>query len=123
MAKFERSRERKSKDSKFSPPKREFRENRGDRTFESFKGRDRKDSGRESNRFGRDRRDVEMTRVICSSCGTRCEVPFKPTSSKPVYCSDCFVKKEKASSDKFSDKDFDIINEKLNKIMRALDIK
>ncbi|MBU0457192.1 MAG: hypothetical protein KKD75_03535 [Nanoarchaeota archaeon] len=64
-----------------------------------------------------------MTRVICSSCGTRCEVPFKPTSSKPVYCSDCFVKKEKASSDKFSDKDFDIINEKLNKIMRALDIK
>jgi CxxC-x17-CxxC domain-containing protein len=64
-----------------------------------------------------------MTKVTCSSCGTECEVPFKPTSSKPVYCDDCFAKKGKGSSDKPSSKDFDIINEKLNKIMKALDIE
>lgn len=74
-------------------------------------------------RFSRDRRNVEMTKVICSSCGVECEVPFKPTSDKPVYCSNCFEKKEKSGSGKPSDRDFDIINEKLNKIMKALDIE
>ena len=33
---------------------------------------------------------VEMTKVTCSTCKVRCEVPFKPTSSKPIYCDDCF---------------------------------
>ncbi len=64
-----------------------------------------------------------MTEVICSSCKTKCEVPFKPTSSKPVYCRDCFSKKEKGGSHQRSDRDLDIINEKLNKIMEALKIK
>lgn len=32
----------------------------------------------------------EMHKTTCDDCGKRCEVPFKPTSSKPVYCSDCF---------------------------------
>ncbi|MCP3684846.1 MAG: hypothetical protein GY861_19455 [bacterium] len=72
---------------------------------------------------GRDRRDVTMTKVICSSCGVECEVPFKPTSSKPVYCNNCFSKKDKDSSNKPSERDFDVINEKLNKIMAALHIK
>jgi len=62
-----------------------------------------------------------MTKVTCSSCGEKCEVPFKPTSSKPVYCAACFAKKDKVSSD--SSKDFDLINEKLNKIMKALKIE
>ncbi len=37
--------------------------------------------------FGADR---EMFKAICSKCGKECEVPFKPTGSKPVYCRDCF---------------------------------
>jgi CxxC-x17-CxxC domain-containing protein len=31
-----------------------------------------------------------MFQATCSSCGQACEVPFKPTGSKPVYCSNCF---------------------------------
>jgi len=34
----------------------------------------------------------EMFKTVCSNCGKECEVPFKPTSGKPVYCSDCFEK-------------------------------
>lgn len=68
-----------------------------------------------------------MTEVTCSSCGADCEVPFKPTSNKPIYCSDCFGKKEKVSSkvssNKNSERDLEIIKEKLNKIMKALHIK
>ena len=57
----------------------------------------RRDFGRRS--FGGDRGgsrggdrggDREMFQATCSSCGKECQVPFKPTGSKPVYCSDCF---------------------------------
>jgi CxxC-x17-CxxC domain-containing protein len=32
----------------------------------------------------------EMFTATCDSCGGQARVPFKPTGSKPVYCSDCF---------------------------------
>lgn len=31
-----------------------------------------------------------MSKAKCTSCGKECEVPFKPTPGKPVYCRDCF---------------------------------
>ncbi|MBR9690750.1 DNA-directed RNA polymerase [Candidatus Woesearchaeota archaeon] len=34
----------------------------------------------------------EMHKVICAECNKECEVPFKPTEGKPVYCRDCFQK-------------------------------
>ena len=49
--------------------------------------------------FGRGpRRDFnrgprEMHKAICSECGKECEVPFKPTEGKPVFCKECFAKK------------------------------
>ena len=36
----------------------------------------------------------EMHKAICSECGKECEVPFKPTEGKPVYCRECFDKKK-----------------------------
>jgi len=45
-----------------------------------------------SGRFDRSTRDREMHRTTCSNCGKECEVPFKPTGAKPVFCSDCFEK-------------------------------
>lgn len=39
-----------------------------------------------------DDRPREMFRTVCSNCGNPCEVPFRPTTGKPVYCSDCFEK-------------------------------
>ena len=40
--------------------------------------------------YGRDRGPREMFSATCSSCGREAQVPFRPTSGKPVYCSDCF---------------------------------
>ena len=130
MVRFERSRERKgNNDFKNSSPK---RDNRSRNNFDDNpRVKERRYSDREPSRNSRysdrepsrNRREINMTKVICSSCNAECEVPFKPTSTKPVYCNDCFSKIGKDSSDKFSDRDIDIINEKLNKIMKALDIK
>ncbi len=38
----------------------------------------------------RERGPREMFSATCSSCGKEAQVPFRPTSGKPVYCSDCF---------------------------------
>lgn len=35
----------------------------------------------------------EMHKATCNECNTECEVPFKPTEDKPVYCRDCYRKK------------------------------
>lgn len=40
----------------------------------------------------------EMFKAVCASCGKECEVPFKPTGSKPVYCRDCFQKNSPQAS-------------------------
>lgn len=34
----------------------------------------------------------EKYSAICSECGKEALVPFKPTLSKPVYCSECYQK-------------------------------
>jgi len=53
--------------------------------------RDFRREGRGKRQFGnRDRERPQMHEAICSDCGKRCEVPFKPTGDKPVYCSQCF---------------------------------
>jgi CxxC-x17-CxxC domain-containing protein len=49
----------------------------------SFGGRD---GGR------REERSTESFKAVCDSCHKSCEVPFRPTSGKPVYCNDCFAK-------------------------------
>lgn len=40
----------------------------------------------------RDQPPREFHKAICSDCGEECEVPFKPTQGKPVYCRECFKK-------------------------------
>lgn len=36
----------------------------------------------------------EMHKATCSECGNECEVPFKPTEGKPVFCKECYAKKK-----------------------------
>lgn len=60
-------------------------------------------------RFG-DRGDdlggpVTMHDTICDKCGKSCQVPFRPTSGKPVYCSSCFENKGSSDSRRFEGKD------------------
>lgn len=37
-----------------------------------------------------ERRPREMFEATCANCGKTASVPFRPSGSKPVYCSDCF---------------------------------
>jgi CxxC-x17-CxxC domain-containing protein len=32
----------------------------------------------------------EMHNAKCADCGKECQVPFKPTEGKPVYCGECY---------------------------------
>ena len=43
--------------------------------------------------FG-NRERPRMHEAICDSCGKKCELPFKPTNDKPVYCSSCYGERE-----------------------------
>ncbi len=73
------------------------------------------------------RGDRQMFRAVCDKCGKDCEVPFKPSSDKPIFCSECFGKGEKganrnknvASSDQYS-KQFEILNNKIDNILEML---
>ncbi len=40
--------------------------------------------------YSSERGQREMFSATCSSCGKEAQVPFQPSSDKPVYCSDCF---------------------------------
>lgn len=93
-------------------------------------------------RFG-DRGDrglVEMHKAICDNCGRECEVPFRPTSGKPIFCSSCFENQRKGSYSSFEKKNdfggsrnaginqgtnsnnqrFDELNSKLDDILKIL---
>ena len=44
-------------------------------------------------RQGFDRGSREMHKSVCAECGKECEIPFKPTGDRPVYCRECFEKR------------------------------
>ena len=37
----------------------------------------------------------DMHKTTCSECGKECEVPFKPSEGRPVFCRDCYRKKRR----------------------------
>jgi len=62
-----------------------------ERHFEQprHRDRDRHDGGfKERNLF----------KVICAECGNECQVPFKPSSGRPVYCKECFSKRKNSGN-------------------------
>ncbi|MBP9717745.1 hypothetical protein KBD59_00405 [Candidatus Gracilibacteria bacterium] len=81
-----------------------------------------------------DRGDAVMHRATCSSCGNQCEVPFRPSGQKPIFCQNCFGKNpsrntggplggggmSSSPSSSMSKEQFEILNAKLDRIMKAL---
>lgn len=55
-----------------------------------FFGRD--GFGRERSQRSEVKSERQMYTVNCSNCGRECQVPFRPTGAKPVYCDECFAK-------------------------------
>ena len=95
------------KDQNDSP--RKFDRDRGDRNYRS------RDSKKRS--FGD--RDSVMHNAVCDSCGIDCEVPFKPTKGKPIYCEKCFGNTKENDTDQLK-KEFGILNKKLDQILKIL---
>lgn len=80
----------------------------------------------------------QMFPAICSKCGQSCEVPFKPTGERPVFCNNCFKNRDGGSGPKFAPRSFgggkgaggggggmtkeqfDLLNSKLDRILEAL---
>lgn len=58
-----------------------------------FSGGDRGGKPKFGGGGGYEKRPAELFPARCSTCGKNCEVPFRPSSDKPVYCSACFNKK------------------------------
>ena len=87
------------------------------------RGESRRSGGYDRRDSGRGRQDHQMHEVICDSCGKKCEVPFRPTEGKPVYCNDCFKKPESSERRGGSSRnnDLDAINAKLDKILSILE--
>jgi CxxC-x17-CxxC domain-containing protein len=46
--------------------------------------------------------------AICSNCGKKCQVPFRPDGTKPVYCKDCFGIPREAMTGKAGKKKFSV---------------
>ncbi len=69
----------------------------------NFKRDNKSGDGRNFNRGSFDRRgsDRPMHKTTCSKCGNECEVPFKPSGDKPVYCNTCFDKNRGSDSRRF----------------------
>lgn len=58
------------------------------------------------NNRGGDRGPVTMHDATCSECGKHCQVPFRPTGEKPVYCKECFGERRE-DGDRAPRKDYD----------------
>jgi CxxC-x17-CxxC domain-containing protein len=103
--------------------------------------------GSEAGRRGPER-EKQMHSATCHKCGAECQVPFKPSAGKPVYCRNCYQAMEGPDNARpprrgsFSrpgfdrhersggpagennsgiQKELDRINVKLDKILRALE--
>jgi CxxC-x17-CxxC domain-containing protein len=121
------------------------RDNRDSRNSRFDRGNSFKRGGFNDRGSSRGSDRAEMYPATCDKCGKSCEVPFKPTMGKPVFCRDCFVRPE-GNNDRsgggernfnrprfeernerpsiapanFQNNQLEIINNKLDKILQML---
>ncbi len=69
--------------------------------------------------------DRPMHDAVCVKCGKNCQVPFRPSSGKPVYCNDCFERKAPVSGGSNQDsgemmEQIKMLNLKIDKLIKIL---
>ena len=117
-----------------------FNNNRSGRS-QSGQRSDRRGSSKP--RFGsRNSGRNQLHDAVCAECGNNCKIPFIPRSDKPVYCSGCFEQKgggnKNAQRPNFANRneykprnnriqanykeDFEVVNAKLDKILKILSV-
>jgi len=91
-----------------------------DRSRGSDKYSDRRSGGRSDDR----RSDRQSFKATCDECGSKCEVPFRPSGDKPIFCEKCFGGKRGSSSSRGGsdqyEKQFEMVNTKLDKILKMI---
>ena len=75
------------------PSKRPFEKSYSQKPSRHFSQSHRQDRGRQ----GRGPREKAYTRAICADCNKECEIPFKPTGDRPIYCKECLPKHKKGN--------------------------
>jgi len=88
-------------------------------------GSERSERRSGGNRSFSDRGDRQKFEATCAKCGKRCEVPFRPTGGKPVYCNDCFDKggddnRSRGRESGISASQLSEVNAKLDRILKLL---
>lgn len=91
--------------------------------------------GGRPNKLGGERRerprfeDKQMHNAVCAKCGKACQVPFRPTAGKPIFCNNCFDRGGSGSPrDEAGSKDssggimeqIKMLNAKVDKLMKVL---
>ncbi|MBI5412133.1 hypothetical protein HZA43_03065 [Candidatus Peregrinibacteria bacterium] len=93
--------------------------------FKKFDRRDERPSFSDRPSFQSRGEDRPMHEATCADCGKRCEVPFRPTGDKPVFCRDCFGANKNENFDlkkpRQSNEQFERLIEKLDKIVKILE--
>ena len=89
-------------------------------------GRDDRRDNRRDYRDSGDRGGKGMYSAVCDDCGSKCLVPFKPSSDKPIYCSSCFEKRGNTHGgdskiDQKQNEQLDIIISKLDQLVSLLE--
>ena len=51
-------------------------------------------------RQGERNRGRQMFKAVCAECKNECELPFKPSGDRPVYCKECFAQRKAANTAK-----------------------
>jgi CxxC-x17-CxxC domain-containing protein len=70
-----------------------------------------------------------MHKAVCDECGKDCEVPFRPSGDKPIFCSDCFERKgggglkrsKKDDTNKQLLEQVGSLNAKLDRILKVIE--
>ncbi len=81
---------RRSTDKPQRPRRRLVESSRNEATFETTKNE--KPVERFGDRKGPYRSNKRMHTTICRDCKSEVIIPFKPTTSKPIYCQSCYQK-------------------------------
>lgn len=73
--------------------KRPYEEKGPGKPFQRFEHTNRQPDTRQDNKF----RERVLHKAVCAACNKECEVPFKPSGDRPVYCKECFTARKSQS--------------------------
>ena len=76
------------------PSERPFEGRHDSKPFQRFDRPHRHGEDRQPNAY----RERIMHKAVCAECNKECEVPFRPTGDRPVYCKECFSKRKTDNS-------------------------